>query len=190
MQTMTALLTTVILVSSVHAAEAANVALPLDGPDRPGVAGLPASAWHEFEIATDSPAVLGEFLASSGLHFLHQQRLPVLRLGGGATDLRLPEAVWVKLDQPGNAVLLIETNIGTFAKVLNEATPGFPSLCPTGKRDFATLNGEPVEWEVTAIELRALWVVQDTQADAERVPGWLAVVPADGFGTGAALAAR
>jgi hypothetical protein len=139
---------------------------------------LPVEKWKALSISEKTPAVVHE-LQSAGFPLQYQDRMPVAKLEGEAMAGRLPNVIWLKLDQPGNAMLVVETDEGVFVKALEDATPGFASPCKLDAYSFGTPSGEAVYFDRDSIKVKALWVVQDASADAGRTPGWIALTPPD-----------
>lgn len=136
------------------------------------------TAWQKFSIAEQTPEILRR-LNIPALNFQNLQQLPIARIDGSVFNGKLPETLWVKLDQPGNTILIAETDAGIFVKVLEDASPGFASPCRLSPHGFGTDQGEPIYFDRDSLLLKALWVVQDASAVAGRVPGWIQV-PQDG----------
>jgi len=130
--------------------------------------------WREMSIAAELP----HFITATNqakLSFQNGTKVPMIRLDGIEFNSMLPETLWIKLDQPGNAYLFVETDEGTFVRPLTEATPGFSSACRMSAYDFGTLDGEAVYLDRKEVPVQRLWVIQDAPADSKRVPGWISV---------------
>jgi hypothetical protein len=145
---------------SITSSRAANV-VPAENP------------WRELSVAQRVPDVLAEATLPE-LRFQNQQ-IPVATFDGNVFNNRLPETLLLKLDQPGNAFLIAETDGGTFVKALEDATPGFASLCRLDARAFGTVQGEAIYFDRDELYLKRLWIVQDATAQSGRVPGWVQV---------------
>jgi len=137
---------------------------------------LPVEKWKALDVSEKAPAVVRE-LESAGLPLQYQDRLPVAKLDGEAMGGRLPAVIWLKMDQPGNTMLVVDTDQGVFVKALEDATPGFASPCRLDAYSFGTPEGEAVYFDRDNITVKAMWVVQDTVADPDRIPGWIALTP-------------
>jgi len=133
-----------------------------------------AVGWQEFSVAERAPEILGA-LSIPELQFQHTQQLPVAKIDGELFKGRLPATLWVKLDQPGNAYLIAETDAGSFVKVLQDASPGFASPCKLSPYEFGTLQGEPIYFDRDELTVKTLWIVQDCSAETGRIPGWVRV---------------
>ena len=137
---------------------------------------VPAERWRKFQIAETAPAQLNG-LSPDSIQFQNRNMLPVARVDGVEIDGTLPRAIWIKLEQPGNAIVLLETNSGTFVKTLQEVSPGFISRCQLDADGFGTLDGEPANISIPGLQIKALWVIQDAAASAGQTPGWIAIAP-------------
>ena len=137
---------------------------------------VPAGLWKRMETARTPPAILRE-LSAPGLHFSPRGAMPVARLDGSVTNHRLPPVLWLKLEQPGTTLLVIETPAGKFFKVLEEVAPGFVSRCALDSYGFGTLEGEAVHLDRANLPVTALWIIQDASAAPHQAPGWFAVAP-------------
>jgi len=141
------------------------------------------NVWREFTVAQRIPDVLNETTLPE-LNFQNREHIPVAKIDGAVFNGRLPDTLWVKLDQPGNAFLIAETDAGTFVKALEDASPGFPSPCKLDAQAFGTLQGQPIYFDRDQLTLKSLWVVQDAAANPARIPGWVQI-PRSGSGIAA-----
>jgi hypothetical protein len=137
---------------------------------------LPAEKWKALSISDKAPAIVRE-LESAGLPLQYRDRLPVAKLDGEAMGGKLPSTIWLKLDQPGNTMLVVETDQGVFVKALEDVAPGFASPCKLDAYSFGTPRGEPAYFDRDSTIVKALWVVQDASAEPGRTPGWIALTP-------------
>jgi len=129
-------------------------------------------SWQKMSIAERAPDILNE-LSVPELRFQNLQRLPLAYLDGKAFGGRLPEKIWLKLDQPGNTILIAETDIGGLVTVLQDATPGFISPCRLDRYAFGTLQGEPIYFDRDSLKVKALWIIQDAAVRPGDAPGWV-----------------
>ncbi|HYG76209.1 MAG TPA: hypothetical protein VEK08_14485 [Planctomycetota bacterium] len=130
--------------------------------------------WREMSVAAELPEVVKKSTLPE-LRFQNTERVPVLKLDGAEFNSTLPQTLWVKLDQPGNAFLFVETDEGILVRHLAEATPGFASPCQMSAYDFGTLDGQAAYLDKDEVPVRAMWIVQDATADKARIPGWISV---------------
>ena len=131
------------------------------------------NTWQEFSVAQRLPDVMAQATLPE-LQF-QNQNVPVAKVDGSIFNGRLPETLWVKLDQPGNAFLIVETDAGTFVKPLTDASPGYESPCRLDTHSFGTLQGGAVDFDRDTVVLKTLWIVQDAQAAIGRIPGWVQI---------------
>ena len=136
---------------------------------------VPAEQWRQFAVLEGGSLFMAE-MKLPGFE-LRYDRLPVVRLDGAEMRGKLPPAIWVKLEQPGNTVLLLETELGVFVKNLEEVSPGFVSRCRMDPYSFGTPSGKPAELDVRTLKVKALWVLQNAQVRGQQVPGWIALAP-------------
>jgi|GEM_PF-6477601 len=127
--------------------------------------------WRSLDISAKQPDILSK--VEGGLRVQSSAMLPVFKLDGAEINGRLPKAIWLKFEQPGNAFLIIETDCGTFVKVLEDATPGFASRCKLDPESFGTLDGKAAEVDASDLTIKTMWVIQDASAEKNRIPGWL-----------------
>jgi hypothetical protein len=138
-------------------------------------AAAPEFQWKRFGKVSVAPAVL-ESLRGLGFSFRYAT-LPVVRIDGDELQGQLPPAIWVKLEQPGNVVLLLETESGVFVKNLEDVSPGFVSRCRLDAYSFGTTEGKPAEIDVRTAKVKSLWVLQDAELGAVETPGYIALTP-------------
>ena len=144
----------------------------------PVISVVAAQLWKKMVVSEKTPAVLNG-VSPDAVPFTYKNMLPMAYLDGKEFHGKLPDAVWLKLEQPGVAVVIIETDSGPFIKVLEDVSPGFVSKCQLGS-GFGTLQGEPADLEPSQLKIKALWVVQDARVDAGETPGWFAIPPRQG----------
>lgn len=131
--------------------------------------------WRRVETVEEAPAILQT--GFPGYQFQNQRHLPVAQIDGRDTNGKLPSALWLKLEQPGNAFVFIETEEGTFVKALEEVSPGFVSRCKLDVYSFGTSDGKPAVLDRETLGLKRLWVVQDAQPADGQPAGWIALAP-------------
>lgn len=144
------------------------------------------NGWREFTVAQRIPDILSQATLPE-LNFQNREHIPVAKIDGAVFNGRLPETLWVKLDQPGNAFLIVETDAGTFVKALEDASPGFPSPCKLDAQAFGTLQGQPIYFDRDQLYMKSLWIVQDATANPARIPGWVQIPGAERTGSGIAV---
>jgi hypothetical protein len=129
--------------------------------------------WKRFNIVEGAPAVL-ENLKIPGFAFQYEN-LPVARVDGATLKGKLPPVIWLKLEQPGNTILLLDTDHGVFVRFMEEVSPGFVSRCRITPYNFGTIDGKPADIDVRTVQIKNLWVIQDADATGVKSPGWIAV---------------
>jgi hypothetical protein len=129
--------------------------------------------WKRFGIIEDAPSVLGK-LQVPGFKF-QNQNLPVVRVDGETLKGKMPPVIWLKLEQPGNTIMLVDTEHGVFVRFMEEMSPGFISRCKITPYNFGTLDGSAAEIDVTKVKIKNLWIIQDADATSIKSPGWVAV---------------
>jgi hypothetical protein len=129
--------------------------------------------WKRFNIVEGAPAVL-QNLKIPNFSF-QNQNLPVARVDGVTLNGKLPAVIWLKLEQPGNTVLLVDTDHGVYVRFMEEVSPGFVSRCKISPYNFGTVDGKPADIDIRTVRIKNLWVIQDADATGVKSPGWIAV---------------